>query len=341
MKKPEKFAILTMSASILSSAVFATVVETVPVNNINNLPDTEIMSTDGTTGYGSVRYEYAMGKFEVTASQYAEFLNAVAVTDTYGLYNLEMWSSAVGSKIQQSGAPGSFSYSVVSESADRPANFVSWGDAARFANWMHNGQPTGAQGLATTEDGSYFLDGALTRVELLTIAREPDATWVIPSEDEWYKAAYHKNDGVTGNYFNYPTSSDAVPGNSLADPDPGNTATYLTGGFVPGPPLWKSEVGDHENSGSPYGTFDQGGNVWEWNEAFLDPSGGSITDAFRGLRGGDYSNSSGSLHADFRSSYDPSSEQLFIGFRVAQVPEPATLTLLALGGVAFLRRRAS
>jgi formylglycine-generating enzyme required for sulfatase activity len=172
-------------------------------------------------------------------------------------------------------------------------------------------------------------------VELLSIARETDATWVIPSEDEWYKASYHKNDGNTGNYFDYPTSSDAVPGNSLTDPDPGNTATYLVGSFVPGPPHWRTEVGDHENSGSPYGTFDQGGNVWEWNEAVIDLSGGSIDDADRGLRGGDYSNSGGSLLASFRSSYDPTREELFIGFRVSQVPEPTTLELLALGGMVF------
>ena len=325
--------------AVLCSAASATVVETVPIGNAGNFPDTEIMSTDGTTGYGSVRDAYQIGRYEVTARQYTEFLNAVAVTDTHGLYNPEMWSDAVGAKIDQSGSPGTYSYTVAADKGDRPVNFVSWGDSARFANWLHNGQPTGAQGPATTEDGSYFLDGALTRLELLAVTREPDATWVIPSENEWYKAAYHKNDGLTGNYFDYPTSNDAAPGNSLTDPDPGNTATFLDGSFVPGPPNWRSEVGDHENSWSPYGTFDQGGNVWEWNEAVIDLSGGSLDDADRGLRGGDYSNSAGSLISSFRSSYDPSQEELFIGFRVSQVPEPTTLTLLALGSLAFLCRR--
>ena len=99
-------------------------------------------------------------------------------------------------------------------------NFVDWGDAARFANWLHNGQPTGAQGTGTTEDGAYFISGATTAEALMQVVREPDATWVIPSEDEWYKAAYHKNDGVTGNYYNYPTSSNSVPDNDLGLPRP-------------------------------------------------------------------------------------------------------------------------
>ena len=107
-----------------------------------------------------------------------------------------------------------------------PVNYVSWGDAARFANWMHNDQPTGLQSLTTTEDGSYLLDGGMSDLELLAVIREPDATWVIPSENEWYKAAYHRNDGMTGNYWDYPTSTNSVPSNDLINPDPGNSANF-------------------------------------------------------------------------------------------------------------------
>jgi uncharacterized protein (UPF0261 family) len=109
---------------------------------------------------------------------------------------------------------------------ERPVNYVSWRDAAHFANWLHNGQPTGGQDLTTTEDGSYFLDGKTTDAQLEDVVREPDATWVIPSEDEWYKAAYHKNDGVTGNHWNDPTSADVGVSNLLIDPDPCNHATF-------------------------------------------------------------------------------------------------------------------
>jgi formylglycine-generating enzyme required for sulfatase activity len=255
---------------------------------------------------------YNVGKYEVTAGQYTEFLNTVAETDTYGLYSTNMWSSTFGCKIQRSGSSGSYTYNVDPDWADRPVNYVSWGDAARFANWLHNGQPTGAQDLTTTEDGSYYLDGAMSDAELLAIAREPDATWVIPSEDEWYKAAYHYNDGVTGNYFDYPTSSDSEPSNDLIDPDPGNNATFYDSGYTIGSPYYRTEVGAHENSDSPYDTFDQGGNLWEWNEAVMG--------SYRGLRGGSFYIYDDGLHAALRLGYDPSNEILSIGFRVAEVP---------------------
>ncbi|GAG10088.1 unnamed protein product, partial [marine sediment metagenome] len=88
-----------------------------------------------------------------------------------------------------------------------------------------------------------------------------------------------------------------------------------------------------ENSDSPYGTFDQGGNVWEWNEALIGSS--------RGLRGGSFNYYDDSLHASHRGYSDPSGEYGLFGFRVSEVPEPATLTLLTLGGLAILRRRRS
>ena len=270
--------------------VFGTVVvviDTVAVGNTGNPNDTRYK----TPGYGGVPYTYNIGKYEVTAGQYCAFLNAVAATDTYGLYNSEMWSSSYGCKIQRSGSAGNYTYSVAGNWADRPVNYVSWGDAARFANWLHNGQPTGVQDLTTTEDGSYFLNGASSRAGVLAVNREPDATWVIPSENEWYKAAYHYNDGVTGNYWDYPTASNTAP---TSEPPAGTdmtygSANYYDGGYAIGSPYWRTEVGayDAKPSDSPYGTFDQGGNVCEWNEWFVfTPTGGS----HRGFRGGSFDN---------------------------------------------------
>ncbi|UCG16696.1 MAG: SUMF1/EgtB/PvdO family nonheme iron enzyme [Phycisphaerales bacterium] len=293
-------------------------IDTVPVGNRGN--DGELSGAGaGGSGpdrvCGAVDYTYNIGKYQVTAGQYAAFLNAVAATDTYGLYNPDMWSEYHPCKIERSGSSGSYTYSVAADWADRPVAFVSWGDAARFANWLHNGQPTGAQDLTTTEDGSYYLNGAMSQAELLAITREPDATWVIPSEDEWYKAAYHYNDGVTGNYYDYPTSSDSVPSNDLVDPDPGNNATWHdAAGYTIGSPYWRTEVGAHEHSDSPYGTFDQGGNVWEWNEAIL-------YGVYRGLRGGGFSSGDDALYAPCRSGNEnPTYEHFTIGFRVSKVP---------------------
>ena len=290
-------------------------IDTVTIGNLGNADDTH------GDGYGGVDYAYNIGKYEVTAGQYTKFLNAVAVEDTYGLYNTSM-SSSFGCKIRRTGSSGSYVYLVDADGddvedadwLDRPVNYVSWGDAARFANWMHNGQPTGAQELSTTEDGSYFLDGAMSDAELMAVVREPDATWVLPSEDEWYKAAYHYNDGATGNYWDYPTGNDSVPSNALVEPiDPGNNVTFYDGGYTIGSPYYRTEVGAHENSNSPYGTSDQGGNVWEWNEAVIG--------CCRGLRGGSFDLGDTSLRAATRDDDNPAFEDIIdIGFRLAEVP---------------------
>ena len=323
--------------ALVSAASAAVVIETVPVGNTGNTG--ELSGGEGLERIcGAVDYEYNIGKYEVTAGQYTAFLNAVAVTDTYGLYNTDMWSGYYGGgcKIQRTTTGSGYSYSVASDWANRPVNYVSFWDACRFANWLHNGQPTGVQDATTTEDGAYTLNG-YNGTDGRDIQRNPDWTWAVTSEDEWYKAAYHKNDGDTGNYFDYPTGTDSVPSNDLTTPDGGNNANFYDGGYTIGSPYYRTEVGEFENSESPYGTFDQGGNVCERNEAFVYWDEGEGW-AYRAVRGGSFTYGY-YLHAACRDYGGPTVEDEDLGFRVSEVPEPATMSLLALGGLGMLMRR--
>jgi formylglycine-generating enzyme required for sulfatase activity len=312
------------AATLFASTVEAVTIEMVTVGNPRNRPDTEVMQQDGTTQYGAVPYEYEIGKYEITAGQYTEFLNAVAKADPNELYNFKMGSIPFkGANIQRSGSSPNFSYSVAPDYANRPVNFVTFWDAARFANWLHNGQPTGPQGPGTTDDGSYINIG-----NQATFARQPGATFVIPNENEWYKAAYHdQSAGLAASYFDYPTSSNVPPGRSMTETtNPGNNANYepISSGWLLGPPYYRTNVGEFELSDSPYGTFDQGGNVWEWNESV-------ILSHTRGLRGGSFGHHEDPMHASYRHLIaQPIGDGEVIGFRVARVesvPEPGTIAL--------------
>lgn len=298
------------------------VIDTVLVGNAGN-------AADPRTGLGAVDYAFRLSTYEVTNAQYAAFLNAKAtVGDSYGLYNVLMGSTFGGIVRTGKGTQADpYSYSIKGNDpgwANRPVVFVTFYDAVRFANWLHNGQGNG-----DTENGAYTVrGGTLTPTNGWQITRNADATWWIPSEDEWYKAAYHKNDGVTGNYYLYTTASDQKPSNALMVDDAGNNGTFFQGGFTVGHPYYSTEVGAFEHSASPYGTFDQGGNVLEWTEdSFISP-------VLRGLRGGAWIFDASSLASTYINANDGSFHAHFLGFRVAAVPEPSTLALAVFGIVA-------
>ena len=309
-------------ATFVSDA-HAVTIPTVPVGSAGNVNDT--------TGFGAVSYGYLVATAEITNSQYAEFLNAKAASDPLALYNTGMGSNFRGG-ITQSGVSGSFTYAPRANMADKPVNFVSWYDSIRFSNWLNNGQGPG-----DTETGAYtLLGGTPTPSNGFSITRNVGATWFLTSEDEWYKAAYHQpttQGGDADNYWLYPTKSNTAPtiatANSVGDiSNPGaNVANYSFGAD------WNSLNGNVTTVGSAgpssdsyYGTADQGGNVWEWNEALIFGS-------FRGLRGGSWGdNLSSNLAASNRDLTNPTGENEVVGFRVATVPEPSTAVLAILAG---------
>ena len=114
---------------------------------------------DPATGslYGGVSYTYDIGTYDVTLNQYSTFLNAVAQSDPYGLYATNLGTNLNVAGISRTGSSGSYVYSVIGSSGQNPVTYVSWFDAARMANWMQNGQPTGLGEVAgSTEQGAYF-----------------------------------------------------------------------------------------------------------------------------------------------------------------------------------------
>ena len=340
----KRLAILSLCCALVTQAARANVfgmapgltsLQFVTVGNPGNAPDTRYHGI----AVGSVDHIYQIGKYEITAGQYAEFLNAVAKADPNGLYDPAMGIPAspfLGANIVRSGTSPNFSYSVAADWANRPVNWATFWDAARFANWLHNGQPVGPQGPATTEGGAYHDIG-----DRELFGRNADARFCIPTDDEWYKAAYHdQSAGLAASYFEYPTSSNIPPTNTL--PDPGNHANFDIymletdqHNYTVGAPYYRTEAGAFVNSPSPYGTFDQAGNVWEWNEQR------SFTTE-RVIRGGAFDDSVTELGASaFLLSYAAEYGGLNLGFRVVSlVPEPSTAVLIGIGclGVSFARR---
>jgi formylglycine-generating enzyme len=323
IKKLQKQIATSKAQLAAATATPAPFIEMVTVGNPGNTvdPSDGDSLTGGTQNFGVVPYEFQIGKFEVTLAHYAAFLNAVAATDAFGLFNASMATDLNIAGITRSGTSGSFTYSVSGDGA-RPVSFVSWFDAARFCNWLHNGRPTGAQTAATTENGAYPLNGATSGG--LTITRNPGAKYWIPSEDEWYKAAYHQPSGEGGdgdNYWLYPTKSNAVPGNTIGSS--ANHANLLTtvysvtqSGSLVANQNYLTAVGSYPGSASFYGTFDQGGNVFEWNDAV-------VLGSFRGLRGGSWTFDQSSLSSSGRDGGSSDGESNFVGFRVAGAVPPA------------------
>ena len=314
------------SADVFSMPSGQTSLGLVPVGNPGN-------AADPATGLGAVSYTYAIGKYDVTVAQYTTFLNAVATTaDTYGLYNPYMATDVSSAGIVQGGSLGSYSYSVVGN-GNMPVFDVSWWDAARFCNWLQNGQPTGPEGIGTTENGAYTLAGQQFNNTQPTVTRNPGAIYFLPSLNEWYKAAYYN--ASNGTYWLYPTQSNTAPtavapaaiGASVTTPNSANYNNTASTGLT--------AVGTYVNSPSPYGAFDQGGNVFQWTDTTLPDWGWGPGYA---CENSSWMSGPAELESGTNTfvPWTPDSAYNIVGFRVGATPEPSTVCLLAAGAGVLL-----
>ncbi len=227
-------------------------------------------NTPGVQNYGSVADEFCISTTEVTAGDYAIFLNDV---DPLGnnpsdIYNLEMDLPDI-SGIQFTGTPNTPGphYAVRPGFAGKPAAYVSFFSAMRFANWLHNGgrDSTVLSLPMRMNDGAYTLGTPSLGLEV----RNGGAKYWIPNMNEWYKAAYYApNRGSSSFYYNASRGAGSywlfpMQVDFLAYGPPGgqtilNRAHTNSDQFL--------DVKSFPVARSYFGTFDQGGNALEWIE---------------------------------------------------------------------------
>ena len=306
-------------------------------------------NTADNTNRGAVSDSFQIMKYEFTNQQYTNFLNSVDAggINPNSVYNVNMGDDIRGGISFTSGAASGSKYAVKSNMGDKPVNYVSWFDAARVANWYQNG----ATSLSNTEDGAYTLVGGQTTGT--APARNNNATFYIPTQDQWYKAAYYKGGSTSAGYWDYATRSDTFPTAVTADTT-GIGSAGSTGNFANyhDDANWNDRGGNVTTVGtngvsSAYGAFDMNGNITEWNDLT-----GLVAGERRGLRGGFWGSFSElSLRSSFNQDTPASDESDVYGFRLASpasspsaVPEidPNSLgsvLALVLGSLGLLERR--
>lgn len=293
MKKTTVFALIVFGMAVANSTSADDVrginMDFVTIGNAGNAAD-----TSGTPGCGAVGYNYRIGKYEVTNAQWNAFTTA-AGTPT--------------------GNDGGYSVSATFTGAQQPTNGVSWYETLQFCNYLTSGDKSKG---AYQFSGNNANPGSFLRIDRAAAEAAFGTIYVLPTEDEWYKAAYFKPDG--SGYSLYANGTDTPP-------SPGVNTNYAYAFENP----WNIGSGTMEQNG----TFDMMGNVWEWNETYPD----------RSIRGGSWGDQPETGAYYLKSSYrnidsaSPSNEYPTIGFRIASVPEPATLFLLTLGGLVLRKRK--
>ena len=278
-------------------------IEFVTIGNPGNAPDTGTYFNTATSySAGSVAYTYHLGKYEISRDQ----LTKANEVGGLGLTLADM--SLYGGN-----------------GPNRPATGIDWYEAARFVNWLNT---------STGNPAAYKFDGsgnlaiwspADVGYQTANPYRNRFAHYWLPNRDEWYKGAYGNMDGT---WDAYPTDSNSTPIPVSGGTEPG-TAVY--GQPVNAGPADVTNAGGH----SAFGTVGQGGNIFEWTETAFDGTNDTAQES-REVRSGNWYYGSINLVDSVRRENEPTFAGIGIGFRVASVPEPSSLSLLLAGGAVLM-----
>jgi len=284
-------------------------IDFVEVGNVNN----PSLYYGNPQSVGSVSYEYRIGKYEVSREQIikAGFEKFLQDMTAYG-----------------------------GNGNAKPATGINWYEAAQFVNHLNTSRGHSAAYKFNVSGALQLWTSAEAGYNAANQFRNTLAVFFLPSMDEWFKAGYYDPNktpsSMMGNYWSFATGSDSMP-------------TAVPSGTAPYTAVFSQQASpaDVDKAGglSPYGTMGQNGNVYEWMETAYDLVN-NVPDEFRGLRGGAWDDGTGSIGFSALNYVDPLTQQSIygdIGFRVAMIPEPNSLSLLALGGLALAinrRRRA-